>query len=181
MTEKSRHTKLTDKQKRFCEEYIIDNNAKQAAIRSGFSAKTAEKQGPQLLEKTWVRNYIRQLQRKLRKKSEISAERVLAEYAKIAFSDIREIFDENGCIKDVNDMPEAVSGVISEIRTTSFKTKNGDDIIKTSYKLHSKVSALEALSKHLGLFEKDNKQKGESQQPTILILPSNNRDQQENE
>lgn len=78
--------KLTEKQKRFCDEYLIDLNATQAAIRAGYSEKTAEQMGYQLLQKTSVQEH---LQKRLSDRSErtaITQDRVLNELAKVGFA-----------------------------------------------------------------------------------------------
>lgn len=69
--------KLTDKQERFCQEYMIDSNATQAAIRAGYSAKTAQEQGSQHLSKLIIQTRIKELQDKLSSKLQITAEKVL--------------------------------------------------------------------------------------------------------
>ena len=69
--------KLTDKQKRFCEEYLIDLNATQAAIRAGYNKKTANQQGPRLLVNVGVQNYLAQMMQKKEKSRIASADEVL--------------------------------------------------------------------------------------------------------
>lgn len=83
--------KLTDKQRAFVAEYLIDLNATQAAIRAGYSVKTAEQQGYQLLQKTSVATKIAEAQAKRAERTEITQDRVLQELAKIGFSDIRKV------------------------------------------------------------------------------------------
>lgn len=80
---------LTPKQKRFVDEYLIDLNATQAAIRAGYSKRTAEWIGPQLLGKTHVSEAVTERMRARELRTEITQDRVLQELAKIAFSDIR--------------------------------------------------------------------------------------------
>lgn len=77
---------LTDKQKRFCEEYLIDLNATQAAIRAGYSPKTAEQTASRLLRNVKVQEYIAKRQKELSRSTEITQERVIKELALIAFS-----------------------------------------------------------------------------------------------
>ncbi len=80
---------LSDKQARFVGEYLIDLNATQAAIRAGYSEATAKQQGARLLTKADVRAAVADGQEKRAKRTEITADRVLQELAKIGFSDIR--------------------------------------------------------------------------------------------
>ena len=81
--------KLTEKQKRFCEEYLIDHNATQAAIRAGYSAKTANRIASQNLSKLDIQNYLELLMQERSKRTEITADSVVNEIAKIAFSDAK--------------------------------------------------------------------------------------------
>ena len=77
---------LTDKQKRFVAEYLVDLNATQAAIRAGYSKKTADRIGPELLGKTCVSEAIRVAMRDREKRTEITQDRVLNELGKVAFA-----------------------------------------------------------------------------------------------
>ena len=79
--------KLTEKQKRFCEEYLIDFNATQAALRAGYSPKTAYSIGDENLRKPEIQSEIQTLIQKRSERTGISADTVITELAKIAFSD----------------------------------------------------------------------------------------------
>jgi len=79
--------KLTEKQKRFCEEYLIDLNATQSAIRAGYSAKNASRISIELLNKTHVSEYISELMKKQSERTQITSDSVLKELEKVAFSD----------------------------------------------------------------------------------------------
>jgi phage terminase small subunit len=83
--------KLTPKQERFCQEYIIDLNATQAAIRAGYSAKTANVCGPQNLVKPSIASRIADLQQVIQKRTEITQDAVLKELASIGFANLTEI------------------------------------------------------------------------------------------
>ena len=76
---------LTKKQERFAEEYPVDLNAKQAAIRAGYSERTAEQIGYQLLQKTSVQERIKKVMEQRSKRTEITQDRVLDEIGKVAF------------------------------------------------------------------------------------------------
>ena len=77
---------LTPKQQRFCDEYLIDLNATQAAIRAGYSEKTAYRTGADNLRKPQIEEYIAKRQKELSRSTEITQERVIKELALIAFS-----------------------------------------------------------------------------------------------
>lgn len=152
--------KLTAKQKRFCEEYILDFNATQAAIRAGYSKRTADVQGIRLLGKVKAEEYINELKAKIEDKSIMTATEVLKELSKIAKSSLKDIVNEAGGLKPLEEMPDEVAAAVSEIRVDSIgKPVDGVLVLRTTIKFHSKVAALEHLGKHHGIFDKDNKQK----------------------
>ena len=80
---------LTEKQKRFVSEYLVDLNATQAAIRAGYSQKTADRIGAELLGKTWVAAEIQKEIKKREQRTNITQDRVLEELAAIAFARVK--------------------------------------------------------------------------------------------
>lgn len=110
--------KLTHKQERFCQEYMIDLNATQAAIRAGYSKKTAKTIAGQNLSKLIIAEKIAELKKAIGKSTELTIAKVVGAYEKIAF------------------------GAIGNNLNNSHRLK-----------------ALEALGRHKGVFEEDNKQK----------------------
>jgi phage terminase small subunit len=161
---------LTAKQKRFCEEYLIDLNATQAAIRSGYSPKTAEQTASRLLRNVKVQEYMAKRQKELSRSTEITQERVIKELALIAFSnnaDYAHVVEKKmkaevgGALVDVLDedgkpvMYRTVEPVLTEELTEEQKRalaviKKGRDGLEV--KSCDKVKALELLGKHLGIF-----------------------------
>lgn len=146
--------KLSDKQKKFCEEYIIDFNQTQSAIKAGYSAKTAYSIGNENLKKPDIQAYIKELLSKREERTQITADMVVKEWAKIAFFDIRKIFHKEGGLLNPHDLDDETATVISSIKARDVKV--GDDIetIK-EYRLNDKMKALDMLAKHLGMFEKE--------------------------
>ena len=161
---------LTDKQKRFCDEYLIDLNATQAAIRAGYSPKTAEQTASRLLRNVKVQEYIAKRQKELSRSTEITQERVIKELALLAFSnnaDYAHVVEKKmqveagGALVDVLDkdgkpvMYRTVEPVLTEELTEEQKRalaviKKGRDGLEV--KSCDKVKALELLGKHLGIF-----------------------------
>lgn len=139
--------KLTEKQKRFVAEYLVDLNATAAAIRAGYSEKTACEQGSRLLANVKVQEEIQKRQKGLRKKLEITQETVLQELAAIAFANGTDFvtINRNGLldIKATTDVSKEKLPAIAGIKYNQL----GVEI-----KLHDKVRALELLGKHLGVF-----------------------------
>lgn len=154
--------KLTDKQEKFCNEYLIDLNATQAAIRAGYSPKTAMEQGYQLLQKTSVAAFIQERRKELQEVTGITQKRVLEEYAKIAFSDIRKAFDENSLLIGIKDIPDDIAACLSSIEIDQLWGQSMDGKIQIGetkkVKVWNKINALDSLARHLGMFEKDNEQ-----------------------
>lgn len=152
--------KLTDKQRLFCEEYILDLNATQAALRAGYCARTVNKSGPANLVKVGIQTEIQRLKAIRSKRTNIKADDVILELAKIGFSNIEDYLtvDEDGetHLKNFDDIKREVLAAVESIKIST--TKNKDDsreYITTQFKLHSKLNALEQLGKHLGIYQKD--------------------------
>lgn len=138
---------LTPKQEMFIREYLVDLNATQAAIRAGYSKRTAEWQGPQLLGKTHVAVEIQKLMDKRAAKIEITAEKVLQEIAKLAFSNLQDFYDANGSLKDITSLPRDIAVALS-----SSKVNLTEACAVQEIKLHDKKGSLELLGRHLKLF-----------------------------
>lgn len=152
---------LTDKQRIFCEEYLIDFNATRAAIAAGYSEKTARKIGSENLTKPDIQNYLNQKREEISKRHDVTMDRIIQEYAHIAFQDTAELFD-GSVLKEVSELPEHVTRALSEVTVQSVKSfGEGDnkkiaEVIKV--KSHDKKGALDSLTRILGGFEKDNEQ-----------------------
>jgi terminase small subunit len=151
--------KLTPKQMRFVDEWLIDFNGKQAAIRAGYSAKTAEATAARLLRNVKVQAEISRRQKDLQRRTEISQDRVVKELARIAFADA----SDYACIETY--MYENKDGTLSPLQVVSPKDtgalsddqraaiagiKQGANGIEI--KLHDKIKALELLGRHIGMF-----------------------------
>lgn len=162
--------RLTDKQRKFCDEYLIDLNATQAAIRAGYTEKYANTNASKLLQNTTISQYIGERQKELSRKTEITQERVIRELALIAFSntaDYAHVVEKKmkaevgGILVDILDKDgkpvtyRTVEPVLTEELTEEQKRalaviKKGRDGLEV--KPCDKVRALELLGKHLGMF-----------------------------
>lgn len=147
---KKRATKLTEKQTKFVKQFLIDLNATQAAIRAGYSKKTAQSMGSENLSKPLVANAIQQALQKRAIRTEITADRVIAELAKIAFSTLDDFvtWGKGGMqlIESSKLTPEQVAAVqeVSQPVSDLGGTKK--------IKLYDKIKALELLGRHMGAF-----------------------------
>lgn len=136
---------LTEQLKAFCHEYLIDYNGKQAAIRAGYSAKTAAGQASMILTRPAVRDYLKGLTDKKNGNLAIDAERVLKELARLAFHDVGNYYKKDSKGKEVlKDLDELTADQRAAIVEYDPKTK--------SMKLASKDGALDKLAKHLKIY-----------------------------
>ena len=155
---------MSPKQKAFCEEYLIDLNATQAAIRAGYSKKTAQEQGARLLSNVIVSAYVRELMQKRSERTQIEADWVLKEVAAIAKANMREFaqFGQDGIVfKNSEDLTSEQTALVSEL-SQEVKEFKGVKTTNIKFKLYPKDTALYNLMRHLGLFEKDNQQSNTS-------------------
>lgn len=152
---------LTAKQERFVAEYLIDLNATQAAIRAGYSEKTAHVIGPENLGKPIIQGAISEAQAKRAERTEITQDRVLSELAKIGFSDLRKVVTTHGSLIDVQDWDDDTAGAIASVEVVKRPSGEYDEDNKpildhvAKIKTWDKLSALEKLGKHLGMFSGD--------------------------
>ena len=142
--------KLTEKQKRFVEEYLIDLNATQAAIRAGYSPKTANEQGTQNLAKLSIQDAVAKAMAERSRRTGINQDRVLRELARIAFANARDVINmEDATLKE-----DACPDDTAAIQSVKVKTF-GEDGVEREIRMGDKLKALEMLGRHLGMF-KDN-------------------------
>ena len=141
--------KLTAKQQRFIEEYLIDLNATQAAIRAGYSVNNADKIGSELLGKTRVRESLSEQIAERSKRTGINQDRVVRELAKLAFVKMTDIVDDHGRIKGT-----ASDDDLACIESVKYKHSDSDagSSVEREVKIASKLKALELLGKHLGMW-----------------------------
>lgn len=143
--------KLTEKQKRFVEEYLIDLNATQAAIRAGFSAKTANEQGSRMLANVSIRTCIDEEIAARSKRTGVNQDRVIRELARIAFVNANNVINiEEATLKE--DATEDDTATIASVKVKTIPTKEGEGV-EREIKLADKLKALELLGKHLGMFK----------------------------
>lgn len=143
--------KLTDKQKRFVEEYLLDLNATQAAIRAGYSARNADKIGPELLGNTRVADAVSVKMAERSRRTGISQDRVVQELARIAFVNPQDVIDtETGRIKP--GASEDDLACIQSIKVKKTETARSTTV-EREVRLSDKMRALELLGKHLGMYK----------------------------
>lgn len=150
---------LTPKQKRFVAEYLVDLNATAAARRAGYSVKTADRIGPELLGKTCVSEAIQRAIQNRERRTEITQDMVLRETAKLAFFDIRKMFDKDGKPLDISKLDADTAAALVGLDVQDIADNDGDYVgFVKKYKMADKLKALELLGKHTGAFEKRDTQ-----------------------
>ena len=142
---------LNAKQTRFVEEYIIDLNATQAAIRAGYSKKTAQVQSARLLSNVMVRAVLSQKMEKRSEKTEISSERVLLELSRLAFLDVRKAYRKDGSLKAITEMDDDTAAAIAGFDVTESVSSGEVTGVLKKIKLSDKSRALELIMRHLGM------------------------------
>ena len=140
--------KLTAKQQRFVEEYLIDLNATQAAIRAGYSEKTAEQLGYQLLQKTSVLKAIEEAQAKREERTQITQDYVLTNIQKVI----------ERCMQ------------VQQVDNCLTQTEDGELAQAFMFKEQGALKGLELLGKHLGMFKDKIEHSGPNGGPIDLSL-----------
>lgn len=150
--------KLTAKQQRFIEEYLIDLNATQAAIRAGYSTQTAYSIGNENLNKPEIRARIDKAMAERSKRTGVNADRVIQELARIAFVNAPDVVNTmDATVKD-----NATEDDTAAIASVKVKIVDGDfSSVEREIRFADKLKALELLGKHLGMFKDKMELSGE--------------------
>lgn len=162
---------MTDAQKRFCDEYLIDLNATRAykvAYPRCKKDETANSASSRMLRNVKVQEYISEKQKEIEKRTEVTQDSVINELAKIAFFNIKNIYNSNGMLKDIKDIDERTISAISSVKVLqkagamkiniNMEGKDEEAPIEhipeqtIEFKTNDKVKALELLGRHLGMF-----------------------------
>lgn len=135
---------LTAKQERFCEEYLVDLNATQAAIRAGYSENAASEIGYENLRKPQILEYVQELKAKRSERVQVTADDVLRRAWEIANLDVSDCFDEDGNLVPVDKMPSHVRKSLQ-----SFEIASIDDVAVTGkIRIPDRLKAIELAGKH---------------------------------
>ena len=149
-----REKKLTPKQQKFINEYLVDGNATQSAIRAGYSKKTAQQTGSENLLKPVISTAIIKALQEQEQRTEITADWTLKEIHRIASFDPRKLYDENGNFKEIKDLDDDTAAAIGGIDVVHRNYGKDDDKTEETtkkLKIWDKNSALEKLAKHFKL------------------------------
>lgn len=167
----------TEKQVRFIEEYMIDFNATQAAIRAGYAKKSAYSQGQRLLKNVEIQKALAQAINERSERLGISGDMVIKELASIAFADLGIIskWGPSGItLTHSDDLPEAHRRAVRQVSENRTINDNGESV-NTQVKLYDKVKALELLGKHFALWDDRIKSQESNNINISVIMPDNGR------
>jgi len=152
----------------FVEAYIANGgNATDAAKQAGYSAKTAYSAGGRALKHVETARMIAERQKKLQEAHGLTTDRVIQELSRIAFADLRKVFDDKGALLPPNLWPDDVAAAMAGVDVVEMAggmEVSGESGIShvpmytKKVKLWDKNAAIEKAMKHLGMFEKDNAQ-----------------------
>jgi len=143
---------VKEKHERFAAEYVIDLNATQAAIRTGYSEKTAGQIGFELLKKPEIQEAISAAMKARSERTEITADRVLKEIARLAFLDIRKAFNADGSLKPIHELDDDTAAAIAGLEVSEIRGEDGVSTVLKKIRLSDKRASLELAGRHLQMW-----------------------------
>jgi phage terminase small subunit len=153
---------LSIQQRLFVAEYLKDRNGTQAAIRAGYSARSAYSQAERLLRNAEIKAQIEAFVIKAEEKVGLTVERTLREVARLAFFDPRKLLNPDGSPKPINELDDDTAACLAGMEVLEQFEGSGSDRVFVGhvkkYKIADKNAALEKAMKHLGQYERDNAQ-----------------------
>jgi phage terminase small subunit len=163
---------LTAKQQRFVAEYLVDLNATRAAMRAGYSARTARSIGAENLTKVEIADAVSAAQRERQRCTEAEADRVLRELARVAFFDPRKLFNADGGLKPLNELDGNTAAVLVGMDVAEIHEGSGTGRRLIGYtkklKLADKVAALGLAMRHLGMLKDRTGLTGKDGGPVVV-------------
>lgn len=161
------------RRKAFVMAYIANgHNGTQAAITAGFSPNGANGTGVGLLKEPEVAAMLARMEAKALQAADLTIERTLQELARVAYSDPRKMFTSDGAPIPVHEMTDDVAATVAAVDVRTIKGKRSKATTTTNIKLWDKGTALEKAMKHLGLYERDNAQRGDSLKLQVVLVDS---------
>ncbi len=163
--------RLTPKQALFVSEILIDGNASAAARRAGYSERTARQIGDENLSKPDIAEAIAKAQAKRLERNEITAERVLAELARVAFFDVRKLLNPDGTMKPLDQLDDDTALAIAGLDLAEIRDEDGSPIgVLKKIKIADKLVALDKLARNFGLLQDKLKISGDPENPLLVLI-----------
>lgn len=170
----SKTTKLTPRQANFVEQYVVDRNGTQAAIRAGYAPAAAAAQASTLLRNPKVKAALESAVAAQSRRTEVTADRVIQELASVAFSNISKAFRPDGALLLPAEMPPEAQAALAGVETEELFDGKGEERaqvgVSRKVKHWDKVKALEILAKHLGLLRDKLEVSGEGGEPLQIVV-----------
>ena len=162
---------MTPKQSLFVQEYLVDANATQAAVRAGYSKRTARSIGEENLTKPDIAAAIEDAMLERAARTGVTADRVIQELANLAFFDPADIYDANGALKSINDIPPAARSAIAGLEIAEIRDSDGVPVGRAvKLRLTDRLGALDKLMRHLGQYQDRMTLKGDAENPLTLLV-----------
>jgi phage terminase small subunit len=168
----SRSGPLNQRQALFAAEYAVDYNATQAAVRAGYSPKTASSQAHDLLRKPEIRQYIEAAQEKRAKKAGITADEIVRRLALVFRQDVRKLFDENGAMKPIQSLDDDTAAILESVDATEITSEGVVIGVTKKIKMRDMLKAGELLMRHLGMLNDKLKLAGDAENPLLMLIQS---------
>lgn len=166
--------KLTDRQAEFVRQYLVDLNGTQAAIRAGYSPHTAQEQASRLLSNVKVQEAVAKAKAERAERTQITADRVLQEVARLAFADPRKFFREDGTVKHPTELDDDTATSLAQFEVLEEFAGSGENRMQIGFtkkvKWSDKKGPLELLMRHLGMLNDKMKLQGDAENPLTLLL-----------
>jgi len=162
--------KLTAKQQLFIDEYLVDLNASKAAVRAGYSRRTARQIGEENLSKPDIARAVSRAMAERAERTRVSQDMVLHGLAKIAFYDIRKAFNANGTMKPIVEMDEETVAAIANMSVSERATDGGGVVRTQSVRLADRRAALVELGRHLGMFDAKLRIRDKAKNPIAELI-----------
>lgn len=154
---------LSAQQELFCIEYVRTSNASRSAIAAGYSVKASRQTGYDLLTKAYIIRRVGELTIEMSKSSYIDAFQVVQNLARIAKSDVRNLYDNEGVLLNPKDWDDDTAFAVQEVSSMEVRDKRGNLVgVTKKAKLGDKKGANIELGKMLGLYKADNEQKNQT-------------------
>lgn len=157
---------LTPKQENFCLEYLKTGNASEAYRRAynaeNMKPETINKRAIELLADGAIAGRIAELRKPVEEAAQIDLTRVVKETVRLAMFDPRKLLNEDGTPKPLSELDDDTAAAVSGIKVRRVMGEDGETAAIIEYKISDKNAALDKLMKHLGGYEKDNRQKSDA-------------------
>jgi len=146
--------------------HYIENGSKSKAYEAFYSTNfkkrsTLHSKANAMFKVPKVKAFLDKMLDEQKERHHVTVDRIIQEYEKLAFSDVRKIFGDDGQVLDVRDLPDDIAGAVSSVKFNVTKNDDGDDVCVVEYKISDKRAALQDLGKHFKMFSEDINLKAE--------------------